>query len=286
MTALPHVHSGQDPRGKWERKSLKFTAVKFSDNREELLAAPVPFCLSLAGYDLWCVWNLICVAVVPQITTSQWIINPERVLWMCLWGGGIVFQEEYQSICYLPVRLLRCAEGVRGAVHGGAGLKVEGVHRESSRAKTWICKLHLLKSLSIFVPSSYLCDHFSLLLSLISPVYNRSAQVPGHQLISRPPWQCPHFCQKAPTNGRPGAPNRGPPTHVQEECQLCEDSRAQGAGAGWKHLYCPVFGNWWVLLMKSQQITCKKTINNNKLRLLKSFAAIFWYSCRPIWVAA
>lgn len=52
-------------------------------------------------------------------------------------------QEEYQSVRYLPVLLLRRAEGVRRAVHGGAGLKVEGVHRESSTAETWICKFQL-----------------------------------------------------------------------------------------------------------------------------------------------
>lgn len=52
-------------------------------------------------------------------------------------------QEEYQSVCYLPVLLLRRAEGVRRAVHGGAGLKVEGVHRQSPTAETWICKFQL-----------------------------------------------------------------------------------------------------------------------------------------------
>lgn len=84
-----------------------------------------------------------------SVFIQHWIINPVLLDvssgWR--WGWGIVFQEEYQSICYLPVRLLRCAEGFRGAVHGGAGLKVEGVHRESSRAKTRICTFHLLKPL-------------------------------------------------------------------------------------------------------------------------------------------
>lgn len=106
---------------------------------------------------------------------------------------------------------------------------------------------------------------FNIFIFLVCAVYNRSAPVPGHQLISRPPRQCPHLCQEASADGQPGAPCRGAPPLVQAECQLCQDSRAQGAGTGWKHLHRPVFGNWWVSNF------CEKTKTNNAMILLSIF---------------
>lgn len=148
------------------------------------------------------------------------------------------------------------------------------MYRRLSRGRTWRCRTQsggntqerfqsqdldlYVSSIKTLHSSEYLmshsflclykghCAHFFVLLHLISPVYNRSAQVPEHQLISRSPRQCAYFRQKAPTDGQSGAPNRGASTHVQEKCQLCQDSRAQAASAWWKHLYCSVFGNWYV----------------------------------------
>lgn len=113
------------------------------------------------------------------------------------------------------------------------------------------------KALTFSPPSSAIVMFciFSHFFLSVSSVYNRSAQVPEHQLVSRSPRQCPHLRQKAPADGQTGAPNRCAPPHVQKKCQLCQDSSAQRAGTGWKYLHCSVFGNWWVSYKKSNEMT-------------------------------
>lgn len=109
---------------------------------------PVTCHLSVVTVDVWCVWNMIWAAVAPQTIGSQCLFCDESLILhvssACVpgVGFGIVFQEEYQSFCRLSVQLCWRTEGFWRTLHGGAGLQVEGVHREGSRAQTWICEFY------------------------------------------------------------------------------------------------------------------------------------------------